>query len=224
MTDGFTHDAAPYVLGALAPDDRRAFEEHLTDCEACTGEVRDFAGLPGLLSRLPADEVLSEPEDQPEPPSMLLPLLQRARAERRARRWRAVLVGAVAASVAAVGSAVVVDTVTRPPAQQQVTALAFTPATPGIPASAEATLTDVPGGTRIDMTCRYTGTIDPTREREYVLLMVRKSGDGSQELGSWPVLSADAYRLTVVAPLPRDQISRFEVTNATGRTLLTLRL
>lgn len=221
MTDGYTHDAAPYVLGALAPDDRRAFEEHLAGCEACTAEVRDFAGLPGLLSRLPADEVLSEPEDQPEPPSLLLPLLQRARAERRARRWRAVLVGAVAASVAAVGSAVVVDTVTRPPAQHQVTPLAFTRAAPNVPASAEATLTDVPGGTRIDMTCRYTGTID-AREREYVLLVVRKSDGGSQELGAWPVLSTDDYRLTVVAPLPRDQISRFEVTSATGKTLLTL--
>ena len=111
MTDRFTHDAAPYVLGALAPEERRAFEEHLAGCEGCMAEVRDFAGLPGLLSRLPAEEVLSEPEDQPEPPSLLAPLLVRVGSERRARRWRAVLVGAAAACLAAVGSAVVVDTV-----------------------------------------------------------------------------------------------------------------
>ena len=224
MTDPFTHDAASYVLGALAPEERRAFEEHVADCDACAAEVRDFAGLPGLLSRLPADEVLSEPEDQPEPPSLLLPLLQRARAERRARRWRAVLVGAAAACLAAVGSAVVVDIVDRPPAQeQQVAPLAFVRANENIPVSAEARLTDVPGGTRIEMTCRYTGTIDG-REREYVLLMVPKSGGEARLLGSWPVLSTEDYRVTVVAPLPRDQIGRFEVASGTGRTLLTLTL
>ena len=220
MTDRFTHDAAPYVLGALAPDDRRAFEEHLASCEACLVEVRDFAGLPGLLSRLPADEVLSEPEDRPEPPSMLAPLLLRARAERRARRWRAVLVGAAVACLAAVGSAVVVDVVDRPPAQQQVTPTAFTRTDPDIPASAAATLTDVPGGTRIDMTCRYNGRIDE-REREYVLLVEPRSGQ-PLKLGSWPVLTNDDYRMTVVAPLRRDQIGRLVVTNATGRELLTM--
>jgi Putative zinc-finger len=223
MTDPFTHDSAPYVLGALAPDERRAFEEHLAGCEACTAEVRDFAGLPGLLSRLPADEVLSEPQDQPEPPSLLASLVLRARAERRARRWRAALVGAAAACLAAVGSAVAVDTVERPPGQQQVVPLAFARANEDIPVSAEATLTDVPGGTRIEMTCRYTGTVEG-RKREYLLLMVPKSGGAAQQLGSWPVLSTEDYRVTVVAPLPRDQIGRFEVTNATGNPLLTLPL
>jgi hypothetical protein len=220
MTDRFIHDAAPYVLGALAPDDRREFEEHLAGCEACLAEVREFAGLPGLLSRLPADEVLSEPEDQPEPPSLLAPLLLRARAERRARRWRAVLAGAAAACLAAVGSAVVVDVVDRPPAQQQITPTAFTRTDPDIPVSAEATLTDVPGGTRIDMTCRYSGQVGE-RQREYVLLAEPKSGQ-PLELGSWPVLTTDDYRMTVVAPLRRDQIDRLVVTGTTGRELLTL--
>ncbi len=222
MTDRFTHDAASYVLGALAPDDRKAFEEHLAGCPACTAEVRDFAGLPGLLSRLPVDEVLSEPEDQPEPPSLLGPVLSRARAERRRRRWRAVLVGTAAAALAAVGSAAVVEAVDRPPAvEQQGTPLAFTKTEPDIPASAEATLTDVPGGTRIDMTCRYSGRLDE-RQREYVLLAEPKSGRSIQ-LGSWPVLSTDDYRVTVVAPMRRDEISRFVVTNATGKPLLILR-
>lgn len=222
MTDRFTHDAASYVLGALPPDERKAFEEHLAGCRACTAEVREFAGLPGLLSRLPVDEVLSEPEDQPEPPSLLAPVLSRARAERRHRRWRAVLVGTAAAALAAVGSAAVVEVADRPAAgQQQGSPLAFTKTEPDIPASAEATLTDVPGGTRIDMTCRYSGSIDE-RQREYVLLAEPKSGH-SVELGSWPVLSTHDYRMTVTAPLRRDQISRFVVTNAAGKPLLILR-
>ena len=36
------------------------------------------------------------------------------------------------------------------------------------------------------------------------------------------MLSTDDYRLTVVAPLRRDQIDRFVVTNATGKPLLIL--
>ena len=57
MTDRFTYDAGPYVLGALPPEDRRAFEEHLATCALCQAEVREFAGLPGLLSRLPVGEL-----------------------------------------------------------------------------------------------------------------------------------------------------------------------
>ena len=48
MTDRFTHDAAPYVLGALSPEDRHAFEAHLAGCEACTAEVRRQAQVIGL--------------------------------------------------------------------------------------------------------------------------------------------------------------------------------
>lgn len=225
MTDDFTYDAGPYVLGALSPDERRAFEAHLAGCAACEAEVRGFAGLPGLLSRLPAAEAsatLQGGDDPPRPPSLLAPLLLRVRAERRGRRWRAVLVGAVAAGLAALGTAVVVETVDRPPAGQQVTALAFARASADTPASAEATLTDVPGGTRIDMTCRYTGALDG-RAREYVLRVVPRSGEPTR-LGSWPVLSTEDYRLTVVAPLPRDRIGSVEVLNAAGKPLLTLSL
>ena len=39
-----------YVLGALPPGERLAFEEHLSGCVECTATVRELAGLPGLLS------------------------------------------------------------------------------------------------------------------------------------------------------------------------------
>ena len=68
MTDRFTHDAGPYVLGALPPEDRRAFEEHLATCGHCRSEVQEFAGLPGLLSRLPAGELPAVLQGSPEPP------------------------------------------------------------------------------------------------------------------------------------------------------------
>ena len=42
--------AAPYALGALAPEERSAFETHLAGCEACRADVRSFAEVAGLLS------------------------------------------------------------------------------------------------------------------------------------------------------------------------------
>jgi hypothetical protein len=43
---------AAYVLGALSPDDRRRFEEHLEECPECRASVADLAVMPALLSRV----------------------------------------------------------------------------------------------------------------------------------------------------------------------------
>ena len=66
-----TYDAA-YVLGALSPADRRAFEIHLKGCAACAGSVGELAGLPGLMSRVSLDQLTAEAEPLPE---TLLPSL-----------------------------------------------------------------------------------------------------------------------------------------------------
>lgn len=49
-----TLDAGVYVLGALLPSERDAFERHLGECGICRDEVADLAVLPGLLGRLDA--------------------------------------------------------------------------------------------------------------------------------------------------------------------------
>jgi anti-sigma-K factor RskA len=43
--------AALYVLGALAPQERTAFEAHLTTCVECTAEVRSLAAVPAMLAQ-----------------------------------------------------------------------------------------------------------------------------------------------------------------------------
>jgi hypothetical protein len=49
-------DLGAYVLGALAPEERRGVEEHLDGCPACAAELEDFRSLPQLLDRVrPAD-------------------------------------------------------------------------------------------------------------------------------------------------------------------------
>ena len=54
-----THDdlvvlAPAYVLGALEPDERRAFETHLAGCDACASEVRSLGRVTaGLAQSVP---------------------------------------------------------------------------------------------------------------------------------------------------------------------------
>ncbi|MBO0869673.1 MAG: zf-HC2 domain-containing protein [Micromonosporaceae bacterium] len=80
-------EAGAYVLGALAPADRSAYQRHLTGCAVCREEVADLAGLPGLLSRLdePTAAAIAEGQapgealrvavvtEQPEPADLIDP-------------------------------------------------------------------------------------------------------------------------------------------------------
>jgi putative zinc finger protein len=113
VTCPFARNDAAYVLGALEPEERHQYEEHLRECPFCSGGVRELAGLPGLLARLPADQVAALPRDggmDSELPETLLPgLLREVRRDRRRTRLRMGLVtGAVAASLA-VGATVAVQ-------------------------------------------------------------------------------------------------------------------
>ena len=51
MTNEDLHElAGAYALDALDEDDRRAFEEHLADCERCRGEVAGLSETVGTLA------------------------------------------------------------------------------------------------------------------------------------------------------------------------------
>jgi anti-sigma-K factor RskA len=77
-------DAAPYLLGALAPDEARAFARHLECCAVCRDEV---ASLAPVIDALPGSA----------PPREIRPALRRrmlraVRAEPKVRTARAVAV------------------------------------------------------------------------------------------------------------------------------------
>ncbi len=95
-----------YLMGALDPPDRAEVEAHLRSCASCREELASYAGLPGLMSRVSHEEVVSKALP---PPSLLPSVLaaveqQRGTQARRLRRWRT---GAAAALVAAAAGAVV---------------------------------------------------------------------------------------------------------------------
>ena len=95
---------AAYLLGALTPADRRAYEDHIAGCRICGTAVVELAGVPALLGTLPREQAptLVEPEAAAESgeaaSSAALPttsvetdlvptLLGRVRRIRRRRRW-----------------------------------------------------------------------------------------------------------------------------------------
>ncbi|MFD7310756.1 anti-sigma factor family protein [Promicromonospora sp. NPDC059942] len=108
--DRYAEWDAAYVLGALSPSDRRAYERHLAECAACRAAVAELAGLPGLLGTISPAHAQALVEEAPDPavspgPADVVPLTSLARAARRSRLRRRAL-GAVAASVLVVAGAV----------------------------------------------------------------------------------------------------------------------
>jgi anti-sigma-K factor RskA len=105
-----------YVLDALDPDERAAFEAHLETCRACSAEVRQLqttatrlaegvaVPLPPSLKVRVLEEVAQTRQLPPVvPPPTTLPDASRRRAARRAWTTRALAAAAAIAVVAAVG-------------------------------------------------------------------------------------------------------------------------
>lgn len=56
MTCQHTMTLGVYLLGALDPGERFAFESHLSYCEICRGELVRLAPLPGLLNQITPED------------------------------------------------------------------------------------------------------------------------------------------------------------------------
>jgi hypothetical protein len=103
-------DVGAYALGLLEDDDKRAFEEHLSDCGSCTAELESFAGMKALLEGVEPVE-LERPgeagDHEDDLSAGVTDLLNRRRqAERRRRRATAVI--GLAAGIALVAGGVTV--------------------------------------------------------------------------------------------------------------------
>jgi anti-sigma factor RsiW len=105
-----------YVVGAIDPAERAIVDEHLGQCAACRDELASMAGLPAMLSRVPAADLeqlslapaglpeMAEPSDK-----MLGSLLERVSVRRRSRLWRGAIAVAASAAIAAGGAAAAVE-------------------------------------------------------------------------------------------------------------------
>jgi hypothetical protein len=209
------HDAA-YLLGALSPEDRHAYEEHLAGCSSCRAALAEVAGLPGLLGRLPADAI----EAIDPPPADVLPaLLAQVRAQRRrTRRRMRIAVAALATAAAVVAAALIGPGVVFP--RQQATPTAFTRVA-DVPVSASAALVDKAWGTEIDLRCTYTGKLNHGSVA-YQLLATDRAGN-TRQVATWLVIEGKPIALVAATALKRSDLAWLEVRSSTDRTLLRLR-
>jgi len=226
-TDEFTLYDAAYVLGALSPAERRAFEDHLKGCAACSSSVGELAGLPGLMSKVSVEQITAEAEA---PPETLLPSLARVvRRERERRRLAVGVAAAAAACLVAVGT--VALTRHDSPAQRPVASSTSAPSGSAnlalsavVPSSvtASARLVDVAWGTRIDLTCTYgTKGYSATNGRSYALVVIDRRG-AAQQVATWKALPDRELTVIGASSLSRRDIAAVEIRTMSGQAILRL--
>ena len=210
-SDPFLEDDAAYVMGALGPDEQRAFEEHLAGCERCAASVAELSGMTALLDRVPLDRVLQPGADREPLPDLLLGrVVGAARRERRRRSMRLVASGAVAAAAVAVAIAVVPQSGPGGPAG---TTVAMTEVQP---AAVTGTLevTPVDWGTKVSLVCRWVGSstwTEPGERKTYRLVAVPRDGSEPQTLARWAVHPGEDATVVGSTDLRPDQIASIEM-------------
>ncbi len=234
-TCGHEHEDGAYVLGALSPEDRVAFERHLPGCPDCAQSVREMAGLPGLLARVPVE--ILDPEQLPTPvPETLLPsLVRQIRRSQRRRAWvtgglvaaaAVIAIGAVGIGIATRGDDDSGRTSVAPPAPTAAPTTAapvlMTPVGPE-PISGWLSLTQVGWGTRLDLECSYAEESEAYDDPSWsTYTMVVQTSDGSEQVASWKALPGKTMRLSAATAADAEDITGVEVRTAAGETVLRL--
>jgi hypothetical protein len=223
--DPFIDYDAAYVMGALDPPDRRAYEAHLATCPRCSAAVSELAGMPGLLAQLDTAQVLA-PREIPDPvPDTLLPRMAlTVKRERRRRRAWTGLVGTAAAACLITGIVLATGAVHDSNNKQDIASGSHAPVLSmsklmDVPVTASVQLDSVGWGTRIGMECTY--ETDPTTEpRTYRLVVVPRDGGAVQQVAQWSALPGKTVTLDGSTDLKPDQIQDVRLLNSKGTTLL----
>jgi hypothetical protein len=225
------HDDGAYVLGALSPAERAAYERHLATCSFCREAVADIAVLPGLLGRLdPADfaklldPTLAPPASAPNRTPSLVSAAQTTR--RRERKKIRVRVFSTALAAAVVALIVGVGTVfwmggspSTPRAPLAGPTVAMTPVNGVIPVSADINLTGLNGGTKVDLVCSYHKT--STALKPYTIWLMAYGPDGEKEpMGSWVASPGKDFSMSSVTHFVGANLSKLALVRNDGKELL----
>ncbi|MDO3683508.1 anti-sigma factor [Micromonospora sp. C28ISP2-4] len=219
----FAHDDGAYVLGALAPADRVAYERHLAGCAHCREAVAEIAVLPGLLGRLdPAglEQFLEVGPETSRVPALLDAARERKRRDRSRSRRRYALT-ALAAAALAVLAGVGVGLVQSPaePSKPPVALASMRPVAGTVPVHAEVGLTETPWGTEVTMHCGYDRRAG--HREAYTFRLVAHGPDGATEqIGSWLAAPGDDLRFSGVTRFTKGELVRLELLRGTNAPVL----
>lgn len=223
-TDPFAHDDAAYVLGALGPAERRAFEEHLSGCADCTRAVADLAALPALLGQVD-ESAFTDPQVAAPLPDTLLPRLL-GEVRRRRRRTRLLGMFGVAAAAALLlvlgGVLFLGDSGSSPEASVPFHAQAMTQVDQR-QLSATVALQQVPWGTRMQLRCTYEGEGWGTQSPPSYALVVHARDGRAEQVATWRAVPDHETQLEAATAADPRQITSVDVVIAgTHRRVLTL--
>lgn len=214
---------AAYVIGALSPSDRRAYEEHLVDCAECGRAVGELAPTVGLLSRITTERAMAIAADQesdvlegtdPATRAAIVSLAARRARKRRRTVW----------TLAAAAVVIVIAAIAVPLTISRSAAPAFAlESVADAPLEASVQLDSVAWGTRIDLECRYTtrgGSDAPADGWPYSLDVVGADGV-TTTVSTWRALPGSTARLSAGTALDAEQISAIEIRSiGSGRLLM----
>jgi anti-sigma-K factor RskA len=217
------HLLGVYVVGAIDPAERSLVDEHLGQCQACRDELAGLAGLPAMLTRVPAADiarlgspVISLPERAEPSPDLLNSLLRRVAVRRRTRMWRGVT-AAAAAAVIAVGGTTTVFELTSGRQTPVAEVASGANASAGITAVVDYSPTSWGTAMRVHVTGIRPGTT--------CRFLVRTGNGRWSQAGSWTVGAAGYspdHWYSASAGVAPSSVRAFEIT-AGSKVLVTIR-
>jgi hypothetical protein len=215
------HDDGAYVLGALSPAERTAYERHLATCSFCREAVRDISTLPDLLSRLDATEFakLIDPSLSKTGEHHPIRRLVTRRKTAKTLTVRVVSSAAAVLLVLLVGLGVVVLTRTSsaPAATPPGPAVAMMPIAGISPITASLRMTSKAGGTVINLTCSYSRSAT----KPYTFrLFAYGPDDEKEQIGSWQASPGTEFGMEAVTHFTSGSLSRLELVQYDGKALL----
>ncbi|MFL4472871.1 zf-HC2 domain-containing protein [Paeniglutamicibacter sp. MACA_103] len=208
-------DLGAYLLGGLAPDETRSFEEHLASCERCREELASFAPVTTRLGALDAQAARAMLSAETAAPATDpgVELLERMRARRRTRRaWLGT--AAVAAVAASVAGGVFLAPVLRPAPAPDASYEVISAAGPRVDLGMNAKA----WGTEL----QFSGTGLPTNGT--LSLWVIDSSGQVDRAGSWSATKTGTARLSGAVPTELGRITAVQLRDVDSRVLAELNL
>jgi hypothetical protein len=200
-----TTSLGPYLLGGVELDEWSSIDGHLQWCEICQAEVVRLAGLPGLIGKIPVEEVLPRPRPSESEHS---PAGRKGVARARIMQTGGALVVALAAILGVIA-------LSRGPSPSWSHTFALVGSNPVTGVSGGASLTAEEWGTEIWVKLRG---VPAGRECE----LVARTRQGRAVVGgTWWSTSANGAWVPATAPFQPSQIASVEIATPSER-LVTL--